>query len=225
LELEAKFRIPDERTFQLLLEAKSLAGFDLGEPRRIQLHDWYLDTPDGALRAAGYAFRLRQQGAGYTATLKGFGTVSGAIHRRIEHEVRLTEAQQPQDWPHSTARDLALRLIGSKSLQRLFEIKQTRYCRDLCDGARAVAELSLDRVHMLQGTSIVATCLELEAELLIRQGDHYLRQLSTNVQAAWGLDPEPKSKFERGMALFGFELETAQAQPPSAAVYQIRHGN
>ena len=108
MEVEAKFSIPDERTFQRLLEATSLAGYSLEEPALLDLHDRYLDTGDGAILAGGYACRIRQQDGLTLATLKGLGTASGAIHHRIEHEVELPQPLPPQQWPPSVARDLCL---------------------------------------------------------------------------------------------------------------------
>jgi inorganic triphosphatase YgiF len=88
LEVEGKFSIPDERTFQRLPKATSLVGFSLEEPRLAELCDRYLDTADGAFRARGYACRIRRQDSQTLATL----TLS------------------PRDWPKSAARDLALHL-------------------------------------------------------------------------------------------------------------------
>jgi len=50
LEVEAKFGILDERTFQRLLKATALAGFILEEPRVAELCDRCLDTAGGAFR-------------------------------------------------------------------------------------------------------------------------------------------------------------------------------
>ncbi len=61
MEVEAKFIIPDEQTFQQLLETTSLAGFSLAGGTVARLHDRYLDTADRALWAGGYACRIRRQ--------------------------------------------------------------------------------------------------------------------------------------------------------------------
>lgn len=51
MEVEAKFGIPDGRTFQRLLKATALAGFSLEEPGVAELHDGHLDPADGAFRS------------------------------------------------------------------------------------------------------------------------------------------------------------------------------
>jgi CHAD domain-containing protein len=204
LEIEAKFRIPDERTFQRLLETNTLAGYRLGAGSEAGLHDRYLDTADWAVRAWGYACRLRRTGERYLVTLKGLGSATGALHRRVEHEVELAEPLPPRDWPPSSARDLAMRLCGNEPLITLFEIEQTRHSRLLHDRDRTIAELNLDRVTMCHAdaSQSVITYLELEADLLPAGSEADLELLAIELQEVWGLIPEGRSKYERGMAMF-----------------------
>jgi CHAD domain-containing protein len=192
------------------LETATLAEFSLGEPSVAELYDRYLDTADGSARAWGYACRLRRKNDEYIATLKGLGWAADAIHRRVEHEVVLTGPISPQDWPASTARDLALRLCGNEPLTILFDIKQTRHSRPLYDRDRAVAEISLDRVRIYRGGSMIATCLELEAELSPDGREQDLERLVTELKERWGLAPERRSKYERGLALLGMEAAREQ---------------
>jgi CHAD domain-containing protein len=201
LEIEAKFTIPDEQHFQRLLRTTSLAGFQLGVVRVQDLHDRYLDTGDRALLAGGYACRLRHHDQGYLATLKGLGRASGPVHRRVEHQVVLDAPLPPQDWPPSPVQDLALQFCHDRPLVILFEIKQQRHNRSLHAGPRAVARLSLDRVHVYHpdGGEPRATYLELEAELLPEGTEHDLEDLVAGL-AAWGLTPQTRSKFERALA-------------------------
>jgi CHAD domain-containing protein len=201
LEVEAKFSIPDEPTFQRLLETISVAGFRLGDGTTTELHDRYLDTARGAFFAGGYACRIRRYDGRTLATLKGLGGASGAIHNRAELEVELPEPLPIQDWPPGPARELALSLHADEPLIPLFDIRQTRFSRPLYDGERAVAELSLDRVHVLQGESRAVTYLELEAEILADGNAEDLGRLATELQEVWGLKPESLSKFERALSL------------------------
>lgn len=203
MEIEAKFCIPDEDTFQRMLEATSLAGFNLVEPVLLDLHDRYLDTREGTILAGGYACRIRRQDGITLATIKGLGTVSGAIHHRIEHEVRLSQPLPPQQWPPGVARDIALRLSEEKSLVLLFEVEQARHRRHLYDDDRVVVELNLDRGRLYRGTETGATYLELEAELLPGGSEELLEQIAEELQVEWGLLPQNRSKFERGLELFG----------------------
>jgi len=203
LEIEAKFSIPDEQTFRQLLEAPTLADFSLGEASVSELYDQYLDTADGAFFAAGFACRIRRWGQRYLATLKSLGSAQGAMHRRVECEIELPLPAHPRDWPRCAARDLALRLCDDRPLHLLLEIEQTRHTRAVFDRNRTIAELDLDRVRVCHSGDVVASHLELEAELL-REGDEgALQQIATYLRDVWHLVPETASKFARGLALVG----------------------
>jgi CHAD domain-containing protein len=222
LEIEAKFGIRDEQTFEKLLQATALAGFALGETAVAELHDRYLDTAEGAMRAAGYACRLRRLGSSEAssgpppdgrvlATLKALGGAVGAIHRRPEYEVALAKPSPPADWPPGPARDLAVDLAGAEPLIILFDIQQTRYSRPLLDGDRVVAELSLDRVRLSRGDVLADTYLELEAELEPGGSERDLERLVDKLEDEWGLEPDDQSKFERALASFGLKAPERRA--------------
>jgi len=203
LEVEAKFSIPDEETYQRLLAATSLAGYSLEEPVLLNLHDRYLDTAEGAILAGGYACRIRHQGDLTLATLKGLGSATGAIHRRIEIEVELPEPLPPQQWSPSPARDLALSLCDGKPLVTILKADQTRHRRHVCQGNRAVADLNLDRVRLHHKDQTSAAYLEMEVELVHGGSEEALEQIAGELQTEWGLLPQIQSKFERGIDLFG----------------------
>jgi CHAD domain-containing protein len=203
LEIEAKFSVPDEQTFDRLQQTSELAGFSLGQASITELYDLYLDTAQDALRAAGYSCRLRRAGDHYLASLKALDSASGSIHRRIEHEVQLPGPLPPEQWPASAARDLTLDLCGDEPLSSLFAIEQTRHSRPLLKDGRGVAEFSLDRVRICQEGQDLVSFLELEAELEAEGREEDLQQLAMELQEAWGLAPEARSKFERGLTLLG----------------------
>jgi CHAD domain-containing protein/uncharacterized protein YjbK len=207
VEIEAKFSIPDEGTFQRLLGTATLAGFRLGNESSAEFHDHYLDTPAGAIRAQGFALRMRHVDDRYVATLKGLGGTSGAIHYRLEHEVVLESPTPPQEWPASSARDLALRLSKEAPLSTLFELRQTRHSRLLHKGDRAVAQLNLDRVRVYFGKVQATTYLELELELRPDGRTEDLEEMVREIQERWGLAPQSTSKFQRGLALLRPEPE------------------
>jgi inorganic triphosphatase YgiF len=203
LEVEAKFSVPDEETFQRLLEADTLGSFRVGSRSVAHLRDRYLDTADRALAASGYACRIRQQNGDTLATLKGRGGVSGAIHRRAEYEVALPGSVPPQEWPPSRVRDLTLTLCADQPLVRIFDVEQIRHISPLYAGDRTVAQLNLDRVEFgcQHSRSPRETTLELEVELQAGGGEADLETLVAELEETWGLVPEGRSKFERGLTL------------------------
>jgi CHAD domain-containing protein len=211
LEVEAKFSILDERMFRQLLAACSLAGFRLADASVAKFHDQYLDTAGRTILAAGYGCRLRITDGHYLLTVKGLGSASGPIHRRAEYEVELPEPLGPADWPPCPARDLILSLCDDELLLPLFDIEQTRHKRTLYSQGRRIAELSLDHVRVMQGSEEVTTYLELEAELLADGHVADLERLAAELQEGWGLAPQSRSKFERGLGLVGGQVRSEDA--------------
>ncbi len=215
MEVEAKFRIPNRKTYRVLLQLQELAGYSLAPLGRVQVADRYYDTPEGHFLAASFSCRLRSQGEQILVTLKGLGGAEGGVHRRAEHEVALpSEMLNPADWPPCEARDLALELTGEASLQPLVDLKQTRVKRDLMDGERRVAEVSLDEVRATFGKR--PSCYyEMEVELAPEGTEDDLYRVAATLQGAHGLTPEPRSKFERALSARGRRSRRRQA---SAAV-------
>ena len=88
-EIELKYRMTDAATGERLIavgRSRGLHGPRAG--RDGHNVDRYLDTPGGALAAAGYAGRLRTSETGTVITLKGLRRHDdgGATHRREELE-------------------------------------------------------------------------------------------------------------------------------------------
>lgn len=200
MEIEAKFAVPNAGIFQRLQALDRLAGFALSTSRVKHVHDTYLDTPDRAILAAGYACRRREQSDGVWMTLKGLGSASGPIHRREELEVWLPADQPPTLWPAGPARERVLHLTGGAPLGPLFELRQVRTVRSARQGERVAAELSLDEVQLNIGEKEIAY-FELEAELAPQGAEEDLEAMARCLLDEWGLAPEPRSKFERALAL------------------------
>ncbi|MEA3340429.1 MAG: CHAD domain-containing protein [Chloroflexota bacterium] len=209
MEIEAKFAISEVKTFQRLQAADQLAEFVLSAHQVKQVRDTYLDTADQLILAAGYAYRQREQEEGILITLKGLGSAEGAVHRREELETLLPAAAPPAEWPASPVRERVLRLTGDAPLLPLFSLQQTRVVRQMKRGKQTVAELSLDDVHLTIAGEEHAY-LELEVELASKGAEKNLATIVACLQDEWGLEPEPRSKFERALALLEDRLLTSQ---------------
>lgn len=205
MEIEAKFAVPDRPTWRRLAQLRALAGFRLIARGAGQVADRYFDTRDGRLRRSGFACRLRTEGDLIVATLKGLGGAEGAVHRRTEEEVRLPAWDpDPATWPAGPARDLALELAGGAPLEPLFDLAQRRIRRELCAGERLIAQLSLDfvRLHLTAlRRPAVSAYYELEVELAGAGQEADLAAVVAELSDVWQLPPEPRSKFERALAL------------------------
>jgi len=204
VEIEAKFIVPNRAALQRLIEATDLGGFPLkrGSVRLVQ--DSYRDTDDRKFYHADYACRIRRQEGKSIATLKNLGKATGSVHQRQEYEVTLDANESPQDWPVSEARDLVLSLCGDKTLVELFRVDQERYTRKVTSHNKIVAELSIDIVHIETGRK-TDDSFEVEVELLPQGTEGDLAAAVQHLEENWHLQPQPLSKFERGLALLDAE--------------------
>lgn len=208
MEIEAKFIIPDRTTFDHLLEVEALGGCALSPARLKYLDDQYLDTASGGFLAGGFACRMRMDGdGGRLLTLKSLTPAHGLLHERQELEVRLPAqgGLDPATWPACDATVLARQLGQGQPLMVLFELRQERHQR-LATPPRSVTpavELSIDRVSF---EAVADDLLGVEAELLPNSDQTVLRAIIDDLHQAWGLTPEPISKFERGLAQMRPEL-------------------
>ncbi|MFZ5917939.1 MAG: CHAD domain-containing protein [Chloroflexota bacterium] len=202
MEIEAKFSLPDLETFRRLLTIEYLAGFTLSTGRIKKVCDTYLDTADRLVLAAGYACRLRDQDEGLLLTLKGLGHAEGAVHRREELEAALppgTSPFSPADWPPEPVCHRVRELIHDAPLAALFELRQSRTVRQASLGERQVAEMSLDEALVVAGERQQAF-LELEVELAPEGAEDDLAAMAAVLRDEWGLEAQPRAKFERGLA-------------------------
>ncbi len=197
IEIEAKWAIPDRATFNRLLAVPALGTYALGPARIAATVDRFYDTADMAVLSGGYACRVRREGGQIVATMKGVGSAANGIHERQELEVAVSGEADPSTWPESRARTLALSLTRGRPLEMLFELRQRRHRRAVRQGLRSIGQLSLDEVVAALGEQTLSW-LELEIELTGGQVSDLLA-LSDLLQRAFGLRPQPESKFTRAL--------------------------
>jgi triphosphatase len=200
MEIEAKFAVPDEATWLRLQAVEKIAGYALSPGKTKRVHDTFVDTPDRAILASGHVCRKREVDRQIVMTLKGGQTVEGAVHRREELEVTLVRELPIGQWPSSEIRDRLLGIVGDVVLVPLFDQHQTRIVRWASYADRVVAEMSVDKVELLingreQGY------FEVEFELKVAGTEDDLAAVAACLQNEWKLEPEPRSKFARALAL------------------------
>jgi inorganic triphosphatase YgiF len=209
MEIEAKFIVPDQATFDRLLQVEALSGSALSLARLKRLHDRYLDTASGGFLRGGFACRVRMDDqGGRLITLKSLTPAPGLLHERQELEVSLPACVglDPTTWPACDATALASQLSQGQPLTPLFELRQERYQRlGTPVGAPTPAvELSIDRVRF--DAAAQDDLMGVEVELLSDSDRTALEAIVEELQQGWGLIPEPISKFERGLAQVRPEL-------------------
>src|SRR5512138_438057 len=100
MEIEAKFRVEDDRIFPELLSLGAIGSYrlsasDAAEEQR----NVYFDTPDWRLRDQQYGLRVRQVGERRIATLKGEAKIDDGMYERDEWEVEVGDDDKPATWP------------------------------------------------------------------------------------------------------------------------------
>lgn len=130
-------------------------GFVTGPARVREQRDVYFDDPHGRLAATGVALRLRRVGGRRYATLKSAGTVDGALHRRDEVEVELTDADDASPgeaaataprWPAAIVARLPP-LVDVAALQPVARLATTRVAYLLRTPRHGEVEVAFDEVR------------------------------------------------------------------------------
>ncbi len=165
----------------------------LGRAHSEHLISRYFDTPDGKLRAAGLALRVRSTPRGWVQTLKGEGTGAAGMYERPEWEWPVPSSSVAGDLLASTP---AIKALGGKknltkalaSLAPAFEteFKRTIHLLRFTDGSEA--ELCLDlgevRAQVRSDMRVEPIC---EAEIELRGGRGNDRDAGASSQALYEL--------------------------------------
>ncbi|RME41072.1 MAG: CYTH domain-containing protein, partial [Caldilineae bacterium] len=202
MEIEAKFTLPDAGAVTRFRQLEQLADYTLSPGVERHFHDCFLDTADRRLAAVRHVLRRREEGTTTTMTLKGPGRVKGAVHRRAEWEVTLSPGRAAEDWRESPLYARVMALTGDAPLCTLFCLRQRRTFHMLRRDEREIAVLTVDEVTMGRGKA-EQIYFELEIELTEGGTTDDLQTLAARLQTEHGLQPQPHSKFERGLALLG----------------------
>jgi hypothetical protein len=197
-EIEAKFAVPNVKTFRRLQAIKELAGFKLTKGEIKPDYDIFLDTKNRRIFANGYFCRKRESAGQTVITLKGLGTAERAIYQREEFEAIVPSVGSPiTRWPASPLRDKLLSITHAP-LRQLFNQHQTRFVRMVTHDQREIAELSLDEIWV-DAAGRQLHYLVIEVELKAQGNKNDLTKIATSLRKDFGLKPEPCSKFERGL--------------------------
>jgi inorganic triphosphatase YgiF len=201
MEIEAKFRVDDDRTFARLLALEAIGPFRLNAaPHAENQRNVYFDTADRRLRAGQYGLRVRDLGDRRIATLKGAAQAQDGMYERDEWEVEIGGDDRPETWPPSEARERVLKLLGGEQALPILSIDTRRRHIFAARGGPHIAELSLDESTISAGGR-EQRFRELEIELL-KGGDRAdLDTLAALLRERFALVPENRSKLARGLAL------------------------
>ena len=204
-EIELKFLLPPEAASQ------ALAALNGDEGAVRQLDATYFDTPDHALRRAGYGLRVRDGEGGRKQTLKSAS--AGGVFARGEWETRVEGPGPDRD---ALALTPAAAMLEDQPLAPVFKTRVERTVRIVRLGD-AVIEAALDRGELSADDRRAPVC---ELELELKSGSpSALFDLARTLAAHAPLRLSLISKAERGYGLATGEAGAAphrQASPLQA---------
>ena len=222
-EQEAKFRVTDTASCDLLLTSLLQQGYHAEELGEAVEQDTYLDTPSFDLVRQGLTVRRRRAQTRVTLGIKGLSTGRGQpIHDRIDFAAPLepdADISRPDAWPHAIREALASILPpDAYPTVPIAHLHQTRRRQRIsAPGAdHPVAEWSLDDVSVFApepngDLRPVSTFSELELERLPDGDAEQFLRLVELVRADAALPPLAESKLER--ALLALPGEDAGVTP------------
>ena len=203
-EVEAKLLAERDSDLDTLSRVTQLGAYPLRPHAPHHLHSVYFDSKDLALARHGVALRLRQGAGGWEVTMKWAGDVDGLIHSRPE----LTLPIAPPQGTFVPPPDLEVYLAAVRAGRRLAPILVTdidRRTLDVLDpgGARCLAEIALDRVH-LHGPHTRDARSERYCEIEIERKEGTPDDVATItalIRHRRRLHPSPDTKLARGLRL------------------------
>ncbi len=199
-----RYRAPDADAFAALAARGSLAGLHFEPLPDFEVLDRYLDTEGAELLRQGLALRLRLHGGTTTATLR-HAADDGAARDGVLAYARFREpadADGPPALPPGALADAVAERTASTPLRVLLRVRQRRTPRALYDGERLVGVLALDAVTDETGEEAEGAGHEVEVELVEGGRPADLQRLGAELRE-FGFEPDPYSKFERGLIRLG----------------------
>ncbi|NWG44986.1 MAG: CYTH and CHAD domain-containing protein [Alphaproteobacteria bacterium] len=206
-EVELKLRATPQQ-LSVLRKSPLLTSLSPARPKARRLLSHYYDTPDRALRAAGMVLRVRQDGASCVQTVKVPAAATGH-HVADEFEAGIAgPGPELAAIPEDGLRRRLEALIGSRTLDRLFETDIRRTVRLLTTQTGDVIELALDVGEIRAAEASEPVC-ELEFELKAGRPEALYAAAERFVDAV-PLIVDPRTKSDRGYQLAGVRRPQAE---------------
>ncbi len=224
MEIEAKFALTEELS-PSIIDRLDIRPYTLRAAGAEEHLDTLLDTPDRRITGQQHALRVRATGGSLILTLKGPNSGAGEVHMRQEWEAPLTPPLRldAESWPEPIASRIA-DLADGEQLAPLLHVAVERRLWSIRRGNRTIGELALDT-----GTILAAgrrePIHELELELKGSGARADLDTLRSLLTAQLPLEPETRSKLERGLALLRHARWTLDGYTPldTLARHYVRH--
>lgn len=208
-EIEVKLNIAAEDLQKLLSSPLVKDKIVPGSQAVQQLQTAYYDTASCKLMHSGIAYRVRQNGGKFEATIKTEKESSGGFSSRNEYNIALPDAAPVLHGFEKEGFDADLvKITGGEPLQKLFTVSVERKLCLLKVTEATTLELAVD-CGQISSDFTADICPINETELEIKTGTK--EDLLAYVDAIAALVPisgEERSKYERGMKLCGIALKS-----------------
>jgi len=206
MEIELKYQIENREQLDKIWDDDLFAKIEEANSRgRLAIKAAYFDTEDGVLAQNRIAFRIRREGDRVVGTLKWSDkevNISG-LYVREEINVPVADeacflAPDPTIFKQSAEGKELIELLSGRKLVSIFETVFARR-KFRIDTGSSIIEISLDEGEILaDGAS--APISELEVELYSGTQEDLIK-IGDSIAEEYGLSPETRSKYARGIAL------------------------
>ncbi len=203
MEQEMKYSIPDKEVSDRIWANSLITKYgDEATRESLVMKAVYFDTEDKDLSKHNMTVRVRAEGEHKFATLKWGGCSNNGFHERNEINVPVDDesfiAPNPELFKGSEDGEKLLEIINSKPLVNLMEMSFLRRKIRL-KYQDSIVELALDYGDIITDNG-KTPILELELELYVGNVKSLL-ELGDEFAKEYGLTPEDRSKFSRGLNL------------------------
>ena len=211
VETEIKLLIAKKHVKTLMASSLVAKKTKKGSHKTVKLVNIYFDTRDLLLQQAGIAYRVRQNGKKYEATVKLGRSEAGGLSARQEYNVAVKNAKPDL----SVFNDSGLQvdfdaLLGTAQIEKLFTVRVKREIRLLQITRETLAEMAIDQGFISAGGK-KETIDEVELEL--KEGSLAdLLAYTAKIAAEVPVFTESRSKYARGLALLD-KLEPEGTSP------------
>ncbi len=211
MEIELKYNIPDASVVEQMWHQEVFEKYgSVDRNAKVHMAATYYDTAEGTLSGVDAAFRIRQEGEHFVATLKWNDTSSDGLFEREELNINLEEEQCRTPTisifsESENTREL-IDLVGDKLLLPTIRTVFDRHIMRIDTGS-SIFEADLDIGTILAGTESLTIC-ELEIELYSGSREE-MEKVGRDLAGRFGLEPGVKSKFQRGLEAYNEATDRA----------------
>lgn len=199
MEIELKLKISNEEDYKRLL--CNIETIDkLSQPVKIHMRAEYMDTKSSILSKNKIALRVRSEDDKKILTVKSNGIQINGLHKREEINVELDNENMDLTNILKTL-DIGNKIIKLSEKEKLNTIIITDFERIkfIVSLFGCEAEIAIDKGFIIANGK-TDDIMELEIEYISGDIDN-LKNIGDFFISNYNLEPEPRSKFERGLML------------------------